>query len=140
MKKKIKLRDMTEEWTSSSCTHLTCEKCQFYGVNCITSSWINHKDFYSDKFLDQEVEIDVANVLTDDEKRILETLFNAYRVVFDGIRIERWTFVDDRSRIVGCYAGEDGCKNILFVVSPTKYLPFDSIAQNDSYLPEELGL
>ncbi len=74
MKRKIKLRDMTtEQWDKnmfSLCKlnmHENCDSCIFKGVNCgesfFRNSWIHHKDFYSDKFLDQEVEIETPDIL-----------------------------------------------------------------------------
>lgn len=57
--KKKKLRDITVEeytmWHKKNC-HLKCEKCIFNNVICGLNSWVNHKDLYSDNFLDQEVE------------------------------------------------------------------------------------
>ena len=60
MKKKI--RDLTLEEYKKFCIKYNdvCEKCPFrLVVCCITSNnlWINHKDIYSDKFLDQEIEV-----------------------------------------------------------------------------------
>ena len=67
-KKKVKLRDLTQEqyrtFVDSECRNKkTCNGCLFYYINCsicdkVDKCWINHKDLYSDKFLDQEVEID----------------------------------------------------------------------------------
>ena len=60
----VKLRDLTEEQFERYCNS-TCEKkcntCVFCYVNCLPGSvvcWIKHKDLYSDKFLDQEIEIE----------------------------------------------------------------------------------
>jgi len=62
--KKKKLRDWTIEdlkkWTNVNCRELTCDGCLFRNVFCSTYGirvWIKHKDLYSDKFLDQEVEV-----------------------------------------------------------------------------------
>ena len=64
-KKKIKLRYLTEKQFLKYCTSFTgergCNKCAFYNVNCeigYHKCWIDNKDLYSDKFLDQEVEIE----------------------------------------------------------------------------------
>ena len=62
--KKKKLRDLTPEewdkWQDKYCGN--CNKCAFNIVSCSCSyekrSWINHKDLYSDKFLDQEIEVE----------------------------------------------------------------------------------
>lgn len=62
--KKKKLRDWTiddlKKWTNVNCKELTCDGCLFRNVFCSAYGirvWIKHKDLYSDKFLDQEVEI-----------------------------------------------------------------------------------
>lgn len=63
--KKKKLRDLTEEeyakWQDKNCNKNSCVNCAFGNVGCIRSSmicWIEHKDLYSSKFLDQEIEIE----------------------------------------------------------------------------------
>lgn len=63
---KIKLRDMTFEqynnWKDKVCAqeNLYCEDCVFSNVNCdcLRTGWVHHKDLYSDKFLDQEIEVE----------------------------------------------------------------------------------
>lgn len=68
-KKKVKLRDLTEEQFKSYCNRLkengsnkpNCHKCMFKNIGCEywhPSCWVKHKDLYSDKFLDQEIEIE----------------------------------------------------------------------------------
>ena len=63
--KKKKLRDLTpEEWDKwkEICSYTSCSECIFRYVSCIRSDreecWVNHKDLYSDKFLDQEIEVE----------------------------------------------------------------------------------
>ena len=63
--KKKKLRDLTEEeykkWVIENCDNgiLSCRDCVFRYVNCDKHfRWIHHKDLYSDKFLDQEIEVE----------------------------------------------------------------------------------
>ena len=65
--KKVKLRDLSEEqfekWMLKNCDNYEgCKGCPFQKVYCdrnpnIDDWWIRNKDLYSDKFLDQEVEI-----------------------------------------------------------------------------------
>ena len=67
-KKKIKLRDLTEEqykkWFKNNCdTFDDCDGCPFSKVRCINYDkrknwWIDNKDSYSDKFLNQSIEIE----------------------------------------------------------------------------------
>lgn len=62
--KKKKLKDLTPEewdkWRGSSC--ITCHKCIFKRTICDKSwndsSWINNKDIYNEKFLNQEIEVE----------------------------------------------------------------------------------
>lgn len=63
-KKKVKLRDLTEEqydkWIDKRCEG-ECITCPFRFVSCYLRkpySWYRNKDLFSDKFLDQEVEIE----------------------------------------------------------------------------------
>ena len=67
--KKVKLRDLTPKQFEKYCKNFTgkytygtnCDKCVFHNVSCNSwydSCWIKHKDLYSDKFLDQEIEIE----------------------------------------------------------------------------------
>ena len=62
---KKKLRDLTLEeykkWLKKNCSNLSCEDCVFLKAKCNTNSigcWINHKDAYSEKFLNQEIEVE----------------------------------------------------------------------------------
>ena len=80
MVKKIKLRDLTvtqyENWVEENCgDSRCCDDCLFDKAQCCIGSlncWIKNKDLYSDRFLDQEVLIEV--VLTNDEKIILRNI------------------------------------------------------------------
>ena len=62
--KKKKLRDLTEKeldkWVNKNCNNTPCDKCIFRNVYCMSDNgcWIHHKDLYSDKFLDQEIEVE----------------------------------------------------------------------------------
>lgn len=69
-KKKVKFRDLTKEQFKKYCESITkaphygkgciCSACPFQNVSCTDwreEGWIYHKDLYSDKFLDQEIEI-----------------------------------------------------------------------------------
>ena len=68
--KKVKLRDICgvqfEEWKKKNCTKLAedyCHNCPFQKVKCcndnkVNDAWYLNKDLYSDKFLDQEIEVE----------------------------------------------------------------------------------
>lgn len=96
MKRKIKLRDMTkEQWDAnrdSLCKFKkmqSCDECIFKFINCLKSSykelWIYHKDLYSDKFLDQEIEIDIPDILDEKEKEYLSNVIKPFRDEIDCI-------------------------------------------------------
>ena len=64
--KKKKLRDLTLEewnkWKRRYCANYdSCDNCLFKNIACSRSysgkSWFNSKDLYSDKFLEQELEV-----------------------------------------------------------------------------------
>lgn len=64
---KKKLRDLTEEewdkWNDENCKNCkNCSECIFKNIVChkswVETSWVNNKDLYSDKFLDQEIEVE----------------------------------------------------------------------------------
>ena len=61
---KKKLRDITEEdfqkWLNKNCSlRKDCIECIFNNVNCSDEgNWVDHKDLYSDKFLNQEIEVE----------------------------------------------------------------------------------
>ena len=86
MKKKIKLRDMTEEqyvdWRTKNCRIIKkCSDCPFSCCRCSNGEriWVGHKEMFSDKFLDQEVEIEVPDILTPEEKEYLKAVIAPFR-------------------------------------------------------------
>ena len=90
MKKKIKLKDLSQKenvkWCEKNCVFYgndwNCNECIFYSVMCAADkqkNWIYHKDLYSDKFLDQEIEIEVPDILTKEEKEYLSAVIKPFR-------------------------------------------------------------
>ena len=90
MKRKIKLKDMTsEQWKrfkKNDCYNniMECENCPLKYVNCSYSDedkelWINHKDLYSDKLLDYEIEIEMPDILNEQEKEYLRAVIKPFR-------------------------------------------------------------
>ena len=86
MKRKIKLRDLTkEQWDNfleNKC-YMVCDTCPFSNARCqkseSKSSWFNNKDLFSDKFLDQEIEIEAPNILEEVEKEYLSNIIKPFR-------------------------------------------------------------
>lgn len=85
MKRKIKLRDMTkEQWERFKCNlYLHCKDCIFEPINCCIDwgkiDWTSHKDLYSDKFLNQEIEIETPDILDEAEKEYLRAVIKPFR-------------------------------------------------------------
>ena len=62
-KKKVKLRDLTVEqfkkWIDENCNKCDfCKGCPFKCIECYDTFWLSHKDMFSDKFLNQEIEVE----------------------------------------------------------------------------------
>lgn len=91
MKQKIKLRDLTEKqyetWCKENCDNMNCKTCPFYKVQCSLGEfcWVRNKDIYSNKFLDQEVEIEVSDLLTPKEKEYLEGVIRPFKDIVEYI-------------------------------------------------------
>lgn len=90
MKIKKKLRDLTFEeykyWKFENCIGKDCARCAFGCVNCSwvdedtcggDTCWINNKDSYSDKFLNQE--INIPDILDKQEKEYLRNVIKPFR-------------------------------------------------------------
>lgn len=88
MKRKIKLRDLTaKQWNDNmgcECNkYKDCNGCRFRYIDCSTSnfesSWINHKEIFNDKFLNQEIEIEEPDILDKQEKEYLRAVIKPFR-------------------------------------------------------------
>ena len=84
MKKKIKIRDLTKEqydkYLDGICPDTRCSSCPFGNVECVGATcWFNHKDLYSDKFLNQEIEIEIPELLDKEEKEYLENVVRPFK-------------------------------------------------------------
>ena len=83
---KKKLKDLTfeefAEWARKNCSNISCSSCIFCNVECgVRNSrcWPNHKGLYSDKFLDQEIEIEAKDVLDEKEKEYLKSIIRPFK-------------------------------------------------------------
>lgn len=86
MKIKKKLRDLTGEeywkYINTHCYGEYCSKCIFNNVMCSYSNnrnWFKNKDLYSDKFLNQEIEIEVLDILDKKEKEYLSAVIKPFK-------------------------------------------------------------
>lgn len=82
-----KLRDLTEDeyrkYVETHCDGNSCsDECIFGIVTCSyhnNRSWIKNKDLFSDKFLNQEIEIEVPDILDKKEKEYLSAVIKPFR-------------------------------------------------------------
>lgn len=82
-----KLRDLTEDeyrkYVETHCGGNSCsDECIFGIVTCSyhnNHSWIKNKDLFSDKFLNQEIEIEVPDILDKKEKEYLSAVIKPFR-------------------------------------------------------------
>lgn len=143
MKKKIKLRDMTEEQffafkNSDSCIKKSCDDCPFHYTSCSIMEWCwaKHKDIYSDKFLDQEVEIEVPDILTEEERDYLKAVIAPFK--------EQVSFIYKNGYkekyIVICYQSKANGKYVISCLPTTELLRFDGLDKGNRYALEDLGL
>lgn len=146
MKIKKKLKDISPEefkvWSIKNCKQLSCEKCVFSKVCCDEVSsdcWINNKDIYSDKFLNQEIEIE-TDILSEKEKEYLKSIIRPFK--------DRVEYIEKKS-IGTLYFIAIAIKSIAIDCSiETIYLPYfepeskmyEGMELNEEYTLKELGL
>ncbi len=92
---KKKIRDITKEefeiWKNYNCKtyDLHCTGCPFRASECgfvgLRFPWYESKEMFSDKFLDQEIDITVPDILDDVEKRYLSAVIRPFRKRVDYI-------------------------------------------------------
>ena len=92
---KKKIRDITDEefeiWKNYNCKtyDLHCTGCPFRASECgfvgLRFPWYENKEMFSDKFLDQEIDIEVPDILDDVEKRYLSAVIRPFRKRVDSI-------------------------------------------------------
>lgn len=92
---KKKIRDITEEefeiWKNYNCKtyDLHCIGCPFRASECgfvgLRFPWYESKEMFSDKFLNQEINITVPDILDDVEKRYLSAVIRPFRKRVDSI-------------------------------------------------------
>ena len=92
---KKKIRDITAEefeiWKNYNCKtyDLHCTGCPFRASECgfvgLRFPWYESKEMFSDKFLNQEINITVPDILDDVEKRYLSAVIRPFRKRVDSI-------------------------------------------------------
>ena len=87
MKITKKLRDVTKEeysnlYKCNNCANNACKNCPLRFSTCSILSdncWVINKDMYSDKFLDQTIELEIPDILNKEEKEYLSAVIKPFR-------------------------------------------------------------
>lgn len=142
---KVKLKDLTaeqfKEWKEKECNHLYCKECQFKSVNCsVAFGWFTHKDMFSDKFLNQEVEVEVP-ILDNEEREFLQNFINALpKVKITYIVKYSYTYISNRSNYLRIEY-TDKKDNDMFCLPRFKFNSmYKGMEIDKNYTLEELGL
>ena len=129
---KKKLRDLSEEEAKNTNCSL-----KWIVVNDPNSPfwWFRNKDLYSDKFLDQEVEIEVPDLLTKEEKEYLKGILNALKVKgkLKSIHVHN-------SFISLHFSTKSGIDELPLPFTRNIPYSFLGLISSIHYTPEELGL
>lgn len=139
---KIKLRDLTKkqyrEWEYQNCNNkiTNCEKCIFDNVRCdsyLNCCWINHKELYSETFLNQEIEVE-GEILTDKERECLSVVIKPFRDRIMWIKKHDYLLSDDQ--YIQIMLNNDTL--LLPIFEENKY--YKNMEVDKEYTLEELGL
>lgn len=155
MKIKKKLRDLTFEeyknWKFENCIGKDCARCAFGCVNCSwvdedtcggDTCWINNKDSYSDKFLNQE--INIPDILDKQEKEYLRNVIKPFRYRVKSISKENAINGYEYISIGVSYPinKSNGCSDTDHVFLPLfkRGTMYNNMKVEKQYTLEELGL
>lgn len=146
MKITKKLRDVTpeelKEWYRINCDN-HCDGCIFDNVYCciINSNhqWVHHKDLYSDKFLDQTIEVEVPDILTKEEKEYLSAVIKPFRDRVTEIFKYNHPYIG-KHNISIYYLDEGGSKMVVRLPDFPYETMYKGMVTERPYKLEELGL
>lgn len=90
IKKKLKylIPEELYDWEKENCARTECNACPFKSANCNLydeDSWVNHKELFSDKFLNQELEIKAPDILDKQEKQYLRNVIKPFKGIVKNI-------------------------------------------------------
>ena len=155
MKIKKKLRDLTPEeytnWHMKNCSYTSnkCDFCQFKSVVCniiSRNTWVIHKDLYSDKFLNQEIEIEIKahDILDKKEKEYLQNVIKPFRDRVKYITKQNYTNGYDYISISVSYPINDcfdcfGTDSLFLPVFKSGTM-YNNMKVGKNYTLKELGL
>lgn len=151
MKIKKKLKYLTPEefynWEKENCDHTECNACPFKSANCNLydeDSWVNHKELFSNEFLNQELEINTLDILDRKEKEYLQNVIKPFRDRVKSISKQNYTNGYDYISISVSYPINDcfdcfGTDSLFLPVFKSGTM-YNNMKVGRKYTPEELGL
>lgn len=151
MKIKKKLKYLTPEefynWEKENCNHTECNACPFKSANCNLydeDSWVNHKELFSNEFLNQELEINTLDILDEKEKQYLQNVIKPFRDRVKSIAKQNYTNGYDYISISVSYPINDcfdcfGTDSLFLPVFKSGTM-YNNMKVDRKYTLEELGL
>jgi hypothetical protein len=136
MTKKVKLRDVTpEQFKNYDCLGIKCDDCPLKKEICanVENCWVNHKDLYSDEFLDQTIDIEVPDILTKEEHDYLEAVIKPITKDLKYISLSHGTMPFH-------YLSFKNKNKLVIGRIDTGIYEYKSIEKDYDYTLEELGL
>lgn len=150
MKMKKKLKYLTPEefynWEKENCNHTECNACPFKSANCNLydeDSWINHKELFSDEFLNQELEINTPDILDRKEKEYLRNVIKPFKDRVKSIAKQNDTDSYEYISIGVSYPinKRNGCDtDYIWLPSFERGVMYKNMEVEKKYTLEELGL
>lgn len=151
MKIKKKLKYLTPEefynWEKENCNHTECNVCPFKSANCNLydeDSWVNHKELFSNEFLNQELEISTLDILDEKEKQYLQNVIKPFRDRVKSIAKQNYTNGYDYISISVSYPINDcfdcfGTDSLFLPVFKSGTM-YNNMKVGKNYTLKELGL
>lgn len=151
MKIKKKLKYLTPEefynWEKENCDHTECNACPFKSANCNLydeDSWVNHKELFSNEFLNQELEINTLDILDRKEREYLRNVIKPFRDRVKSIAKQNYTNGYDYISISVSYPINDcfdcfGTDSLFLPVFKSGTM-YNNMKADRKYTLEELGL
>ena len=104
------------------------------------TNWSYHKDLYSDKFLDQTIEVEAPDILTKEEKEYLSAVIKPFRNKVKNI-IKFSCAMNSHSYIEIVYDDDTWGKDMAIVMPPFKKdTMYKNMKLGEKYTLKELGL
>lgn len=150
MKMKKKLKYLTPEefynWEKENCNYTECNACPFKSANCNLydeDSWVNHKELFSNEFLNQELEINTLDILDEKEKQYLQNVIKPFRDRVKSIAKQNDTDSYEYISIGVSYPinKRNGCDtDYIWLPSFERGVMYKNMEVEKKYTLEELGL